>query len=515
MMRLPPFTYLAPVSVADAVKLMADHGPEAMLVAGGTDLYPNMKRRQFEPTVLVGLRGVRDLAGVRQPGAGALAIGAGTTLTAVSRHPEVRARYAALATAAGAVSTPQLRNMGTLGGNVCVDTRCNYYNQSYQWRKAVDFCMKKDGEICLVAPGSPRCWAVSSSDTAPALWSLGASVRLAGPAGERTIPISALYQDDGIQYLTKQPGDIVTEIVLPPADGARSIYLKLRRRGSFDFPVLGVAATLHMDGEVVRQARIVLGAVASLPREALEAARVLVGERLTPELIDRAADAAYRPAKPLDNTDMTHPYRKKMVRVYVARALRRLAGLPDEAEAMTALGQRIKAFRAERALQQRQLAEKAGLTASMLSQIESGRLTPSLPTLGKLAAALGVSIGALFEPAPAGRLLVSRKADYPVVSFDGTTEKWHVLGAGLFQGKIRAVMSTLGPRSRGVKTDKVVIEPGQMKLFYVIEGKVALQYNGDNHVLEAGDSAYLDGGTTHGWENVGSRIAKVLWVILG
>ncbi|MGH7404126.1 MAG: FAD binding domain-containing protein [Candidatus Rokuibacteriota bacterium] len=333
MMRLPPFQYLAPVSVADAVKLMADHGPEAMLVAGGTDLYPNMKRRQFEPTVLVGLRGIRDLAGVRQTGGDGLAIGAGTTLTAVSRHPEVRARYAALATAAGAVSTPQLRNMGTLGGNVCVDTRCNYYNQSYQWRKAVDFCMKKDGEICLVAPGSSRCWAVSSSDTAPALWSLGASVRLAGPAGERTIPISALYQDDGIQYLTKQPGEIVTEIVLPPADGLRSAYLKLRRRGSFDFPVLGVAATLSMDGEIVRGARIVLGAVASLPREAREAAQLLTNERLSSELIDRVADAAARPAKPLDNTDLTHPYRKKMTRVFVARALRRLAGLPEEAEA--------------------------------------------------------------------------------------------------------------------------------------------------------------------------------------
>ncbi|HUM18401.1 MAG TPA: xanthine dehydrogenase family protein subunit M [Candidatus Nitrosotalea sp.] len=333
MMRLPPFSYLAPVSVADAVKLMADHGPEAMLVAGGTDLYPNMKRRQFEPTVLVGLRGVKDLAGVRPRAGGGFSIGAGTTLTAVSRHPEVRGRYAALATAAGAVSTPQLRNMGTLGGNVCVDTRCNYYNQSYQWRKAVNFCMKKDGEICLVAPGSPRCWAVSSSDTAPALWSLGARVRLAGPGGERTIPISALYQDDGIQYLTKQPGEIVTEIELPPADGARSAYLKLRRRGSFDFPVLGVAVTLHLDGETVRQARIVLGAVASLPREAADAARLLVGERLTPELIDRVADAAYRPAKPLDNTDLTHPYRKKMTRVFVARALRRLAGLPEDAPA--------------------------------------------------------------------------------------------------------------------------------------------------------------------------------------
>ncbi len=332
MMRLPPFRYLAPVSVADAVKLMGDHGPQAMLVAGGTDLYPNMKRRQFEPSVLVGLRGIRELAGVRPTESDGLAVGAGTTLTAVSRHPEVRARYAALATAAGAVSTPQLRNMGTLGGNVCVDTRCNYYNQSYQWRKAVNFCMKKDGEICLVAPGSPRCWAVSSSDTAPVLWSLGASVRLAGPAGERTIPVSALYQDDGIQYLTKQPDEIVTEIALPPAAGLRSVYLKLRRRGSFDFPVLGVAVALTMDGETVSRARIVLGAVASLPREAVEAGRLLVGERLGRELIERVADAAARPAKPLDNTDLTHPYRKRMTRVLVARALQRLAGLPEEAE---------------------------------------------------------------------------------------------------------------------------------------------------------------------------------------
>ena len=183
---------------------------------------------------------------------------------------------------------------------------------------------------------------------------------------------------------------------------------------------------------------------------------------------------------------------------------------------MTALGARIKALRNERGLQQRQLAEKAGLTPSMVSQIESGRLTPSLPTLGKVAAALGVAIGSLFEPAPNGRLHVSRKTEYPVVSFDGTTEKWHVLGAGLFQGKIRAVVSTLGPRAKGVKTDKVIINPGQMKLFYVLEGRVALHYNGDVvERLETGDSAYLDGGTPHGWENLGPKSAKALWVILG
>ena len=182
---------------------------------------------------------------------------------------------------------------------------------------------------------------------------------------------------------------------------------------------------------------------------------------------------------------------------------------------MTALGARIKGLRAERGLQQRQLAEKAGMTPSMVSQIEAGRLTPSLPTLGKLAAALGVPIASLFEQTPHGRLHVSRKREYPVVSFDGTTEKWHVLGAGLFQGKIRAVVSTLGPRAKGAKTDKVIIGPGQMKLFYVLEGKVALHYNGSSQQLEAGDSAYLDGGTPHGWENLGPKSAKALWVILG
>ena len=324
MMRLPEFSYLSPVSVGDAAKLMADHGPEAMLVAGGTDLYPNMKRRQFEPSVLVGLRGIRELRGVRGSSRSGLTIGAGTILTVVSAHPEIVRHYPGLATAAGLVSSPQLRNMGTLGGNVCVDTRCNYYNQSYEWRKAVNFCMKKDGEICLVAPGSSRCWAVSSSDTAPMLWSLAAQVRLAGLAGERLIPISALFRDDGIQYLSKQPGEILTEIVLPPSEGWRSTYLKLRRRGSFDFPVLGVAVALRMEGETVREAAITLGAVASQPRPAPEAAALLVGQRPTDELIDAVADAAFKPGKPLDNTDLTHPYRKKMIRVYVARALHAL-----------------------------------------------------------------------------------------------------------------------------------------------------------------------------------------------
>ncbi|MBI2493526.1 MAG: FAD binding domain-containing protein [Candidatus Rokubacteria bacterium] len=334
MMRLPPFTYVAPRTLADAVTALAEHGPAAMLVAGGTDLYPNMKRRQFEPTVLVGLRGLRELQGVRGSGRDGFTIGAGTTLSAVAAHPGIAREFPALATAAGLVSSPQLRNMGTLGGNVCVDTRCNYYNQSYEWRRAIGFCMKKDGDVCLVAPGSPRCWAVSSSDTAPVLVSLDARLRLVGRDGERTIPIGALYRDDGIQYLARRPDEILTDIVLPAADGWKSAYLKLRRRGSFDFPVLGVAVAVKLEGDVVRNARIVLGAVASTPRPAEKAAAALVGQRLTPELIARVAALAAGPSKPLDNTDFTHPYRKKVTRVFVARALRAIAGLGGGAAAV-------------------------------------------------------------------------------------------------------------------------------------------------------------------------------------
>jgi len=329
MMRLPPFAYLAPRTVGDAVKYLHDHGADAMLVAGGTDLYPNMKRRQFEPKALVGLRGIRELRGIRGSARDGVSIGATGLLSDVVSRSLMLVHYPAVATAAGLVSSPQLRRMGTIGGNVCVDTRCNYYNQSYSWRKAIGFCMKKDGDVCLVAPGSPRCWAVSSSDTAPALWSLGARVRLVSPDGERVIPVASLFRDDGIEYLAKRGDEILTEILLPPADGWRSTYLKLRRRGSFDFPVLGVAAAVRMDGDVVREARIVLGAVASLPREAARAAEALVGERLQADVIARAADLAASPSKPLDNTDFTHPYRKKMTRVYVARALRRLAGEPE------------------------------------------------------------------------------------------------------------------------------------------------------------------------------------------
>src|SRR5437667_10608835 len=327
MLRLPPFRYLAPNTIEQAAYMLAQEGERAMLVAGGTDLYPNMKRRQFTPPVLIGLRGIAALKHISGSPEQGMRVGAGVTLTTLANHPAFIAHYAALATASGSVSTPQLRNMGTIGGNVLLDTRCNYYNQTEFWRHSIDYCMKKDGDVCLVAPGSPRCWAISSADTAPVLVSLDAQVRLVSVRGERVLPVRELFRDDGMNPYTRANAELLSEIILPPADGWHSTYLKLRRRGSFDFPILGVAVALRMEGDVVRDARLVIGAVASQPRPASAAAAALVGERLTPELITRVADLAAWPAKPLDHTDFTHPYLQKMTRLFVARALASLAGL--------------------------------------------------------------------------------------------------------------------------------------------------------------------------------------------
>jgi 4-hydroxybenzoyl-CoA reductase subunit beta len=322
MLRLPPFRYLAPRTLDEAAQMIAQEGEQAMLVAGGTDLYPNMKRRQFTPPVLVGLRGVTALKHISGSPEEGMCIGAGVTLTMLANHPAVLEHYSALATAAESVSTPQLRNMGTIGGNVLLDTRCNYYNQTEFWRQSIGYCMKKDGDICLVAPGSPRCWAISSADTAPVLVSLNANVRLVSVRGERVLPVRELFRDDGLRPYTKDADEILSEILLPPADGWQSTYLKLRRRGSFDFPILGVAVALRFaDNHTVAAARLTLGAVASHPVEANDAASMLIGQHLTPELIDAVATVAAKRAKPLDNADLTINYRKQVTPVYIRRAL--------------------------------------------------------------------------------------------------------------------------------------------------------------------------------------------------
>jgi 4-hydroxybenzoyl-CoA reductase subunit beta len=327
VLRLPEFRYVAPKSAREASRVLAARGPEAMAVAGGTDLYPNMKRRQFTPGLIVGLRG---LPGTREIAVnGELRLGAMATLTEVAEHPAIRERWPSVAKAASLVSSPPLRNAGTIGGNLCVDTRCTYYNQTEFWRASIGYCMKRDGDVCLVAPGSKICWALSSSDTAPVMISLGAEVELVAHDRERRIPAAELYGADGIAYLAKQPHEILTRILVPDPSGWRATYRKLRRRGSIDFPILGVAAAVKLNGDgVVGDARVVLGAVHTHPVVAGDAQAFLIGKRLDPETIEMAAGIAYKPAKPLDNADLGYAWRKRMVRIEVARALRELAGLP-------------------------------------------------------------------------------------------------------------------------------------------------------------------------------------------
>jgi 4-hydroxybenzoyl-CoA reductase subunit beta len=218
--------------------------------------------------------------------------------------------------------------MGTLGGNVLLDTRCNYYDQNYEWRQAIDFCMKKDGTICWVAPGSPRCLAVQSADSVPILIALGARAALVSPEGEREIALEELYRNDGIHYLTTRPDELLTEIRVPKPDGWTATYRKLRRRGAFDFPVLSVGAAVRREGGRVAGARIVLGAVASAPVRASAAEAVLAGRPLDPEAIAEAAEAAAGPSRPMDNTDFSFLWRKEMTKKWVAAALSELAGAP-------------------------------------------------------------------------------------------------------------------------------------------------------------------------------------------
>ena len=333
MLRLPRFRMIEPTTWTAAATLLREHGAAAsdvaggtpnvpvMLVAGGTDLFPNMKRRQFTPQVLVSLGRVSDAREISN-GTG-LRIAAGATLTEIATHPTVRAKYAALAQAAGVISTPQLRNMGTIGGNLCLDTRCNWYDQSLFWRTAEGYCMKTHPSVvCRVAPSSARCLAVASADTVPALIALGAKVTVENADGRRELDLAELYREDGIRYLAIGRDDVVVSVALPDATGWRSTYLKLRDRNSFDFPIAGVAAAVRLEGGRVSEARIAITALASRP-VAVDA-KALVGTKLDDEAIAAAADAVHKAARPMDNTSGTISQRKRAARVFTERALRSL-----------------------------------------------------------------------------------------------------------------------------------------------------------------------------------------------
>ena len=331
MLRLPPIRLESPTTIEDAARLVADG--QTRLVAGGTDLWPNMKRRHQKAETVVSLMSIPGIDAIEATG-GDLRIGATATLADIIRDDDVRERFPAFASAVASISSPPLRNMGTIGGNLCVDTRCTYYNQTEEWRRSIDYCLKEEGEICWVATKSPRCWAHSASDAAPILCALDARVTLISARKGREIPLIDMYVDDGIDYLSKQPDEIVVELTVPETSDAghcRSSFWKLRRRGSIDFSTLSVAAAVWTDDDdVVTRAGLYLGAVgaAPMPVDAIES--VLAGNKITEGAIDEIAHAAHKVARPMDNTDFAPSWRGKMTEQYVTAALRELAGLPPQ-----------------------------------------------------------------------------------------------------------------------------------------------------------------------------------------
>ena len=328
MMRLPKMEHLAPSTLSEARSLMKEHGEKAKLLAGGTDLVVACKLRNLKPAFLVSLKGIPELKGIRFDDRSGLRIGAMTSLNALRTDPAVVKHYPALAEAAAAVGTRQLQYMGTPGGNLCLDTRCFYYNQSESWRKARAVCLKMGGEVCNVVTKGKKCYAVFSGDLAPALMALNAQIRLTNGAGERTLSLSDLYSGDGKDPLTIKPGEILQEIIIPaPAPGQGSTYLKYRVRGSIDFPLVGVAVRLTTtEAGICNDCSIVINAVASAPLSVPEAADLLKGQALTEDLIDQAAQKAASAAHPVLNViGATPAYRKKMAGILTRRALTTLS----------------------------------------------------------------------------------------------------------------------------------------------------------------------------------------------
>ena len=325
MLRLPPYRYHRPGSVAEAVALKGEFGADAMYVAGGTDLVPNMKHRLFEPAHLIALRGLPELRGVEVRN-GDLRIGAGESLTAVANDARVREHFPALAEAAAHVAGPQLRNAGTIGGNLCLDTRCTYYNQTAFWRGALGYCLKKDGTVCHVTKVGKKCVAAHSADTPPVLITLDAVAELEGPEGARDVPVRDFFVADGITNTRRSPDEIVTGIRIPMSSASRrQAYVKLRQRKSIDFLLLTVAVAAEMTAEgTVQSIEGVVTGLGSRPR-VLSGWADAEGRALDEELIDELAARAHKQCHPLDNIIVDPDWRRAMVPVYVSRALNALA----------------------------------------------------------------------------------------------------------------------------------------------------------------------------------------------
>jgi 4-hydroxybenzoyl-CoA reductase subunit beta len=332
-LSLPQFKLLRPRTLDEAISLLAQHSDNPLaagdspvsvvrIVAGGTDLIPSMRQKLFEPQFVLDIRHIAELKGIRQQQESGIEIGALTSLTTIEHSDLLRRRYPVLAEAAATVASPLLRNMGTIGGNICLDTRCLWYNQSLTWRKGCGFCIKKDGDLCHVAPGGTKCWAAFSGDTPPALLCLNAEIEIASASGVRRMALRDFYTGDGIAYRKLQPNELVTRVFLPESSADyRGVYRKLRVRGSIDYPLAGVAVVIKRSNGHVADARLAITAVNPAPLLVKGASELLRGKIVDEALAEAVGNLAATTAKPLTTSALTPEYRREMIRVFTKRGV--------------------------------------------------------------------------------------------------------------------------------------------------------------------------------------------------
>jgi 4-hydroxybenzoyl-CoA reductase subunit beta len=324
-MRLPEFEFIQPHSLQETCSILGEHDGEAVLLAGGTALMVGLRYRLSKPAVVIGLKGLSALDYVGRNESGGLGIGSMVTLETLEKSPLVLNEYAPLAQAAQLVAIPSIRHGATIGGNLCLDTRCLYYNQSEFWRSGLKACFKRGGDICHAVEKGKRCQAVYQGDLGPILIALGAEVKIVSAKGEKIISLAQFFTGRGEKPNVLKSDEILAEIRIPPSDpGAAGAYEKLRVREGMDFPMAGAAVMLKKNQSgTIEQAKVVLGAVGSSPTEVPKAAGLLEGQKPTDDLLQSVSREAMDRAQPVGNLAMNASYRRKMVGVLVKRALRR------------------------------------------------------------------------------------------------------------------------------------------------------------------------------------------------
>lgn len=324
-MSLPSFKLARPRSLDEALAFLSEHSGGLRVLAGGTDLLPSMRQKLFEPEYVLDLRLINEIRGIHETAQG-IEIGALTVLSEIERSDVLNQNYSVLVQAAKTVASPVIRNMSTIGGNICLDTRCLWYNQSPAWRKSCGFCIKKDGDLCHVAPGGTKCWAAFSGDTPPALLCLDAQIEIASASTTRRIPLRDFYTGEGDNYRRLKPNELVTRVILPHSSaGYQGTYRKLRIRGSIDYPLAGVAVTCKRMNGQVEDIRVGLTAVNPAPTLVQGIASVVNGGAMNDDVAEAVAQLAAGTAKPLTTSALTPEYRREMIRVFTKRLLLALA----------------------------------------------------------------------------------------------------------------------------------------------------------------------------------------------